>query len=393
MRTAPTPSAVDRFPEIDRLAKRLRDDLGASSAIQCILLYAYNGTGKTRVSMAFKDMWRGKKDGSRDTLYFNAFTEDLFSWDNDLDGDSERVLKMNTSSQFFAGLAELEMDTRIREYLHRYADFEFTIDYETATVRFSRQQEVQVRNRDVVTPGTETVDNIKVSRGEENLFIWCFFLAIAELAMDSSIEAYNWVKYLYIDDPISSLDDNNAIAVACDLVQLLGRATEIKSVVSSHHGLFFNILCKEIGIAKLRYKQYFLHRGRKDQTYTLRSLENTPFFHHVAMLQELQKAIDSGVVHTYHFNTLRSLFEKTASFLGYDDYKSCIHGLDDDEVLFNRALNLFSHGGYSIYEPREMGEDNKELFQRVFTAFVDRYKFQVPNLIVPPPGGGEGATT
>ena len=25
---------------------------------------------------------------------------------------------------------------------------------------------------------------IKVSRGEENIFIWCFFLAIVELALD-----------------------------------------------------------------------------------------------------------------------------------------------------------------------------------------------------------------
>ena len=34
-------------------------------------------------------------------------------------------------------------------------------------------------------------------------------------------EAYNWVKYVFIDDPVSSLDDNNAIAVASDLSQLL----------------------------------------------------------------------------------------------------------------------------------------------------------------------------
>ena len=58
------------------------------------LLFAYNGTGKTRLSMNFRQA--GKKfdaDGKvteRDTLYFNAFTEDLFTWDNDLEGDTER---------------------------------------------------------------------------------------------------------------------------------------------------------------------------------------------------------------------------------------------------------------------------------------------------------------
>ena len=32
-------------------------------------------------------------------------------------------------------------------------------------------------------------------------------------------EAYKWVKYIYIDDPISSLDEHNAIAVANHLAQ------------------------------------------------------------------------------------------------------------------------------------------------------------------------------
>ena len=62
----------------------------------------------------FKDI--GKKGDARDTLYFNAFTEDLFSWDNDLDGDSDRKLKINFASRFFAGLAEMEMDNRIRPF-------------------------------------------------------------------------------------------------------------------------------------------------------------------------------------------------------------------------------------------------------------------------------------
>ena len=73
--------------------------------------------------MAFKDL--GKNGDERDTLYFNAFTEDLFNWDNDLENDRERVLKINKDSRFFAGLRELEMDNRIRPLLNRYADFDF----------------------------------------------------------------------------------------------------------------------------------------------------------------------------------------------------------------------------------------------------------------------------
>jgi len=93
------------FADLNALATHLRQELQSK---KFILLYAYNGTGKTRLSTAFKDL--GKQGGERDTLYFNAFTEDLFFWDNDLDNDRERVLKINSDSRFFAGLGELEMD-------------------------------------------------------------------------------------------------------------------------------------------------------------------------------------------------------------------------------------------------------------------------------------------
>ena len=72
----------------------------------------------------------GKQDNSRDTLYFNAFTEDLFFWDNDLDNDTDRVLVLNDSSKFFAGIWALELDNRIRPLLQKYVDFDFRITKE-----------------------------------------------------------------------------------------------------------------------------------------------------------------------------------------------------------------------------------------------------------------------
>jgi wobble nucleotide-excising tRNase len=200
------------FNDLPALAAHLREALEDK---KFLLLYAYNGTGKTRLSMDFKDI--GKHSNNRDTLYFNAFTEDLFSWDNDLNDDSDRKLKINSTSRFFAGLAELEMDNRIRPLLQRYADFYFRIDTDEWVVRFSRDIVVKDESGE---DKTETLESIKVSRGEENIFIWCFFLAIVELAMDGQ-EAYQWVKYIYIDDPVSSLDEHNAIAVASHLAQLL----------------------------------------------------------------------------------------------------------------------------------------------------------------------------
>lgn len=353
------------FADLTTLATHLRDELQNK---KCILLYGYNGTGKTRLSTEFKN--RGKAGGERDTLYFNAFTEDLFSWDNDLANDHERVLKINRDSAFFAGLSELEMDNRIRPLLSRYVDFDFRIDTTEWEVSFSR--EITTSEGDAAI--TTTVDDIKVSRGEENIFIWCFFLAIVQLAMDDDGSGpYRWVKHVYIDDPISSLDEHNAITVANHLAQLLRRdSNRLKTVISTHHPLFFNVLCNELK----RANRYFLSRTLAGG-YELRETGQTPFFHHVAALAELYEADRDGRLFTHHFNMLRTVMEKTASFHGHENFSACIRRDDDDEdaVLHTRLVNIMSHGAYSLYEPQEMLEENKRYFRRILHGFINRYPF------------------
>jgi hypothetical protein len=357
------------FADLNALAAHLRQELqNVQDPKKFILLYAYNGTGKTRLSMAFKDI--GKQGGAQDTLYFNAFTEDLFSWDNDLEEDIERVLKLNSTSSFFSGLKELELESRIRPFLTRYTDFDFNIDYEKSEVRFSRE----VQNG----ASTKIDDPIKVSRGEENLFVWCFFLAIAQLALDGA-DAYKWVKYIYIDDPISSLDENNAIAVGHDLAQLLARKDHaIKAVFSSHHSLFFNVLWNELQeIDRKKFAPYFLSCSRKTGQFNLIYTGDTPFFHHLALLIEICEARHDGRLYTHHFNALRGLLEKSSSFHGHKKFSVCIKKTadDPDETLFGRTLNILSHGNYSFYEPAEMLPETKETFEKILDDFLDYYPF------------------
>jgi wobble nucleotide-excising tRNase len=357
------------FADLNALAAYLRQELQREQdPKKFILLYAYNGTGKTRLSMAFKDI--GKQGGAQDTLYFNAFTEDLFSWDNDLEEDKDRVLKFNSASSFFSGFDELELENRIRPFLNRYTDFDFNIDYKQSEVRFSRE--------DQSGASAETNDPIKVSRGEENLFIWCFFLAIVQLAMDSA-EAYKWVKYIYIDDPISSLDENNAIAVGHHLAQLLARKDHsIKAVISSHHSLFFNVLWNELReIDRKQFSPYFLSCTKKTGRFQLTFTRDTPFFQHVALLKELCEARNADELCTHHFNALRSLLEKSSSFHGHQKFSVCIKKTegDPDETLFGRTLNVLSHGNYSFYEPTPMLPETKESFEKVLDDFLEFYPF------------------
>ncbi len=362
------------FTDLASLAQHLRQQLLSKRSI---LLFAYNSVGKTRLSTAFKDL--GKNDDERDTLYFNAFTKDLFTWDNDLENDRERVLRLNRSSRFFAGLGELEMDNRIRPLLNRYADFDFKIDTTEWEVSFSRE----VQNGDTLT----IVEDIKVSRGEENIFIWCFFLAILQLVLDGA-KAYEWVEYVYIDDPISSLDENNAIAVANHLAQMLIESDKgPPTVVSTHHALFFNVLCNEL--KKKRAHMYLLRKGMPPDNFFLQDTTSKPFLHHLATLVELNELQKSGALYTHHFNMMRRVMEQTANFFGLEDWHECIKPEEDDldRTVYKRMIDLMSHGDYSIYEPKEMMEENKKHFRKIFQQFIVQHPFN-PALFSKEPAPG-----
>ena len=43
--------------------------------------------------------------------------------------------------------------------------------------------------------------------------------------------------------------------------------------------------------------------------------------------------------------------------------------------MYRRIINLLSHGNYSIFDPKEMVEENKEYFKRILNDFLEDYKF------------------
>lgn len=359
--------SLQSFTALPALAQHLRDELIKKDFF---LLYAHNSVGKTRLSTAFKNI--GKQvdvEGeivSRDTLYFNAFTEDLFAWYNDLSNDTERFLRINGDSRFFDGIESMEMDNRIRPFLSRYVDFDFRIDTDEWVVRFAREVPDGAGHR--------REEDIKISRGEENIFIWCFFLAIVQLVLDRA-EPYQWVEYVYIDDPISSLDENNAIAVANHLAAMLTSSEHApKTIISTHHALFFNVLCNEF---RNKAYRHLLTKGCPPDNFVLNDTTGRPFLNHLSTLIDLDRAQCNGALYTHHFNMLRRVMEQTANFFGMDAWKECItpEPDDPDETLYKRVIDLMSHGDYSLFEPAEMMEENKDLFRRVFRQFIDKHPF------------------
>lgn len=385
------------FGTVPKIAENLRKELKSTKqkkGKKTILLFAYNGTGKTRLSMEFKDQGKNTKkltsnsetltaNGEElvytksDTLYFNAFTEDLFSWDNDLENDRERKLILNTKSKFFEILINkgFDIENSIRKHLSLYANFEFKIIEEK-----EEEKDKPIIKSIIFWNKADDINQnpIKISRGEENIFIWCFFLAILDLAMDKKIDIYNWVKYIYIDDPVSSLDENNVVAVAHHLAQLLkNKNNPLKTVISSHHTLFFNVLYNEFSSEKGK-KSYFLSKDKEAQTYTLKDTSDTPFFYHIAMLEELKEVSETKNIYTYHFQMLRIILEKTAGFHGYKNFSDCITKDENDEdQLYARQINVLNHGKYSIYEPTEMLQENKDMFCKILNDFLKNYKFNI----------------
>lgn len=383
------PTNQPLFSSLNSLAEQLRKDLNgtpklekttqqkevkAIKGVDFVLLFAHNGIGKTRLSMDFKDI--GKLHGRADTLYFNAFTEDLFDWDNDLENDQERRLKFKSHSRFFRDLEGMNIGAQIRPILHQYTDLEFEIDEAESIIIFQREVLINGKN--------EAVRDIKISRGEENIFIWCFFLAIAQLVIDAEEgEPYDWVKFIYIDDPISSLDEHNAIAVASQLARILKEGKDkVKVVISTHHGLFFNVMFNELKtgttITGERYdiprKAYVLHRPQGGDTYTLQDTGETPYLHHIFVLLELNKVAESGEIYPHHFNMLRSVLEKTAVFFGSQHISTCFDGVDE-KALYSRFLNVKSHTKYSFYDPVVLPDEDKKMFKDMLKVFLSRFPF------------------
>lgn len=335
----------------DHIIQKLRESFAIveDKFTNCALIFAYNGTGKTRLSYDFAHY--NREEGSpKHTLYYNAYTEDLFTWDNDLDNNNtEHHLLINTESALIQGLAGYNFSDKLRQYLHLFTDIDFDFHYDEKNqeipdyVVFSKNiTYTQELNGELQTL-EDTVENIKISRGEERLFIWCFFRCIMD-QMLSGNSAYRDYEYIYIDDPMSSLDDNNVIAFAEQLYTVIrneakrehnaakaGQAfRRIKFIISSHHALFFHTMLHGLD-ADQRLGKFYLTRSKDEEAPTLKDMsDDTPFY--------------------YNFDTTE---------------------------FYSRVVNVLTHQG-SMFTPARMNEDNKELLKTLFEHIKRPINFSCP---------------
>lgn len=370
------------------------------------LIYAFNGTGKTRLSRALKDLIAPKAEDGQEgelsrekILYYNAFTEDLFFWNNDLqgDGDAKLVIQPNTFTEWI--LAEQGQEANITRNFQRYANDKLTPTFnQEYTVQtkdeLGQDKEIVIKAFSEVTfsveaGGDEETGNFKISKGEESNFIWSIFftlleevvsvLSIAEVD-DRPTDQFNGLQYVFVDDPVSSLDENHLIELAVNLADLIKAApSQLKFVITTHSPLFYNVLHNELDLKK---------QGKKEGCYLLERLEdgsfnlnvkygdaNKSFSYHLHLKKVLEEAIASNAVERYHFTLLRNLYEKTAGFLGYARWSDLLDTVEGSKDAYVRAINTFTHSALSNEQVRDPSPAEKNTVKLLLENLVNNYAY------------------
>lgn len=367
------------------IAEQIRDK---NKKVQ--LIYAFNGIGKTRLSREFKSLVESNisdepdvkdfKIIEKEILYYNAFTEDLFYWDNDLKFDSEPKLRIQPNAFTKWILKEQGQEINIASKFQKYTDSKLTPNFnETFTeVKFSYER------------GNDDSDlNVKISKGEESNFVWCVFFTLIEEIFEMLEENTEDIKlkYVFIDDPVTSLDDSHLIHLAVDLAQLVKKSTKygLKFVITTHNPLFYNVLHnqfqisdEENGYNRNRDIERFRLEKFDDGTFTLvKQTSDSPFSYHLYLIKEIEKAIETDELRKYHFNFLRNILEKTATFLGYKGSSELLpknhEGKPDPYDV--RMINISSHSKHSGEEVAKLSKNEKDSIERIYNHLISKYSY------------------
>jgi wobble nucleotide-excising tRNase len=392
---------------LTEIAQQLGD---ADKKVQ--LIYAFNGMGKTRLSREFKQQIATEADGDEEAdptelsrnriLYYNALTEDLFYWDNDLAGDAEHKLKIQPNSFTDWVLKDQGQDQNIITTFQRYASDKLTPRFnEEYKVKGDDNKEITVKAFSEVTFSLERGDdehsgNLKISKGEESNFIWSFFYTLIEQVIgvlnvaepeERETDQFDQLKYIFVDDPVSSLDDNHLIQLAVDLAQLVkSNDSSVKFIITTHNPLFFNVLCNEFGsdekTERYSWKAKWFSKSRleKNEDGSVNLVEqpnDSPFAYHLHLISLLEEAIKSGKIEKYHFNLLRNILEKTATFLGYKRWEHLLPETDDGlpNPYAKRIVNFSSHSKHAAQEVSPLKSEEKLVLGKLVKHVVEQHRF------------------
>jgi hypothetical protein len=331
-----------------------------------MLIYAFNSTGKTKLSVEYKNIT--KVDGKHSGVYYNAYSEDLFRWDNDEENGNENmrleILKSSLNPYFSAIIENPELlNNRLAPYLPKYtykfdenANPEIGID----AVRFSRDE----------------ANNIKISRGEERIFVWCFFLAL--------FEADAWTgeqdAHIFIDDPVSSMDDHNIFITANSIIDLINDKidpnSEKRIFITTHHVGLFSILSDRLMNSKNKNNTKRNILNIHNNELELKNHDKDVFLYHLYLMQILDECTTEKKVVGYHFIILRQVLEIISSFLGTGGIKKALEeiGYNDNVEMISNQVNALSHKDGRM-QPVELNPRDEDLLVEIYNNINTKYNF------------------
>ena len=332
--------------DLSQIAKQIKD---ASENI--FLIYAFNSTGKTRLSVEYKEAARNT-DGRQTGVYYNAFSEDLFVWDNE---HTKLDIISSSLNQYHSQLNERDVMEKLKPYNPKY-DFLFK-SYDNPEQGFAS--------------------------------ISCFFLALIEVDSWTGEQS----NYFFIDDPVSSMDDHNIFITAFTLMNLIENHYERKKIIiTTHHIGLATILSDWLSKGEKADKFKATRRGEKNKykisilekigdQYELSNPRNSVLLYHLRVLQILDTAIQEDSLEVYHLALVRQVLENIASFLGVGQFQYVLQqiGFTEESGRMADIINALTH--QKIYYPQVgvMVPDNKQILIDVYNALMGKYHFVLHN--------------
>lgn len=332
-----------------------------------MLIYAFNSTGKTKLSVEYKNITKG--EGGRNTgVYYNAYSEDLFRWDNDEGNGNENMrleIVKSSLNPYFSSIIENAslLEEKLAFYLPKYTfGFEMNPDPEVGI--------------DAIIFSRDRASNIKISRGEERIFIWCFFLAL----FDADAWTAEQDAHFFIDDPVSSMDEHNIFITADSIIRLIDEKIATKSekrvIITTHHIGLFSILSDRLMNSSHRNNTKRNILSIHNDELTLKNHDKDVFLYHLYLMQILNESITEKKVMGYHFLMLRQLLEIISSFLGTGGIKKVL-----EEIGYKENLDMVSNRVHALshrdgrFQPADLEPNDADLLIDIYTKIQEKYNF------------------
>ncbi|MDQ1446968.1 MAG: hypothetical protein QOI20_3432, partial [Acidimicrobiaceae bacterium] len=304
-----------------------------------------------------------------------------FVWDNDEENDGADVkltLRASSLNKFHASLTE----DNIRDKLNAYGPrFGFSLGlYEDDPSKGIESISFFIPNQNPDDPQKA----IKISRGEERIFVWCFFLALFEVEGWADKQS----SHFFIDDPVSSLDDHNIFVTASTIFGLIEDYFEERKIIITTHHIGLYCILKDWLLRGEKAQKFKESDGTpKAKAYILRneagklSLEKDGkdvMLYHLRLLQVLMTARRANDLRAFHFALLRQVLENVASFLGKGHFSYVLSriGITDQNEVAN-VINTLSHKKVYYYESDLLKDEPRTMLERVIDKLQETYRFEL----------------